>query len=375
MSAEARVRLRRWVAGCGAGVLALLLLSSAQGGIPRPRSPSCDQVSPPPVELSADGRTAHMRLDVLTYNIEGLGWPAREGRAAELAQIGDRLAELRRNGQAPDIIVFQEMFSHAAVKAVHAAGYPAEVAGPSRFEHRDLPSDGRVPGHRDWREGELGLRMTSGGLAIVSRYPILAHKAEPFSHRACAGLDCLSNKGALFAAVAIPGVPDPVQVFDSHMNSRHASGAPLTRTLASHHLESQELADFIGVEGDAALPTVLAGDFNMRHSAARYAVFQQDEPLTDVPRYCREEAPRACDVRIGWTSDTPWIESEDLQLFRPGARVSIRPVRVESLFDGRTSGPKLSDHDGLRVIYDLSWPVDTPPGPGACKAGAPVRKS
>ena len=35
-----------------------------------------------------------------------------------------------------------------------------------------------------------------------------------------------------------------------------------------------------------------------------------------------------------------------------------RPVRVDTLFDGRDDSPKLSDHDGFRVVYELSWPVE-----------------
>jgi len=362
-----------WRAPRLALALGLLALTGACSTLPATRVADCSTVAPPRIEVSADGR-AHMRLDVMTYNIEGLGWPAREGRAAELAEIGRRLAELRREGLAPDVVVFQEMFSRAAVRAVHRAGYPAEVAGPSQFERRDLPSDGRVPGHRKWREGELGFRMASGGLAIVSRYPIAAHAAEPFSHRACAGLDCLSNKGALLAQIVIPGVPDPVQVFDSHMNSRHASRAPLPRSLASHHLEAHELADFIVARGDPGLPTVLAGDFNMRHSQARFAVFEKTEPLTVVQRYCREDA-RDCEVDAAWTDDTPWLDTEDLQLFRAGKRVDIRPVRVQPMFDGGASGPMLSDHYALRVTYDLSWPVDTVDADDACRAGLPLRRS
>jgi endonuclease/exonuclease/phosphatase family metal-dependent hydrolase len=215
--------------------------------------------------------------------------------------------------------------------------------------------------------------MASGGLAIVSRYPILAHAADLFGHRACAGLDCLSNKGALLAQIAIPGVPDPVQVFDSHMNSRHASHAALPRSLAAHHLESQELADFMTARGDASLPTVLAGDFNMRHSQARFAVFEKTEPLTVVQRYCRQDA--GCEVRAAWTDDTPWLDTEDLQLFRAGQRVDIRPVRVEPMFDGGSGGPMLSDHYALRVTYDLSWAANTQPSLGACPALPALRRS
>ena len=36
---------------------------------------------------------------------------------------------------------------------------------------------------------------------------------------------------------------------------------------------------------------------------------------------------------------------------------SIRPIRVEALFDGSPGSPQLSDHDGYMVTYRIEWPV------------------
>jgi endonuclease/exonuclease/phosphatase family metal-dependent hydrolase len=346
------------------------LLVAACASAPPVRLSDCAMSDAPQVTYSADGRTAHMRLTVLSYNIEGLTWPARSGREGELNEIGGRLAQLRRAGQGPDIVLFQEVFSPAAARAVMEAGYPAQVAGPSAWHRRDLPSGGRTPGHRSWKRGEIGVKMTGGGLAIASRWPIAAHKAEPFSHKSCAGFDCLANKGALFARLTIPGVPEPLDIFDSHMNSRRASRAKLPRTLAAHEAESRELAAFIAQRHEPDVPMLLGGDFNMRHSPARFEVFEQAaHPLTVVQRYCAE-TQAGCDYQLHRASDTPWLDSEDLQLFRAGRNVDVRPVSVASIFDGR-AGPELSDHDGLLVTYELSWAVDAPRADGVCPA-APV---
>ena len=48
-----------------------------------------------------------------------------------------------------------------------------------------------------------------------------------------------------------------------------------------------------------------------------------------------------------------------------GDTVSVRPLRVEAMFDGGESGPELSDHDGFLVTYELSWPRRVGMG-GAC---------
>lgn len=310
----------------------------------------------PAVQISADGKTASMRLDVLTYNLEGV--PQRAGRKAQLQQIGRRLAAMRKAGDAPDIVLFQEAFSDDAKAAVRAAGYPMLVKGPKRTQRRALPSEADRRGHL-WTKGELGMRLVGSGLAVASVYPIDVHAAEPFSRRACAGFDCLSNKGGLFARIAIPGVPDDLDLFGAHLNAQGASGVKAKRHLSAHEAQVLELGRFIESRRDADNPVILGGDFNMRGSQSRFSFFEGRQPLSLVQRYCFERR-EDCDVRVSWNDDTPWMDTQDLQLFNSGARVKIRPVRVEALFDGRSGGPKLSDHDGLRVIYELSWSLDGP---------------
>lgn len=51
-------------------------------------------------------------------------------------------------------------------------------------------------------------------------------------------------------------------------------------------------------------------------------------------------------------------DTQDLQFFRSGRHVQLRPLRLEAMFDGAPGGPKLSDHDGYRVVYELTWSVE-----------------
>jgi endonuclease/exonuclease/phosphatase family metal-dependent hydrolase len=290
---------------------------------------------------------------VLTYNVEGV--PRRAGRKRQLREIGARLDALRQAGDGPDIILVQEMFSRSARAGVRRAGYPNLVTGPSRTQRRTLPAHGERKGHK-WRKGEWGLRFVGSGLAIASVYPIVDHASEPFSRRACAGLDCLSNKGTLFARVSIPGVPDSLEVFNTHMNAQGASGVRRRRHTQVHHAQVRELADFMAQRRDPQRPVILGGDFNMRNSETRFEAFHASQPLELVHQHCLE-IPGRCDVEMSWDGDAPWMDTQDLQLFRSGARVRIRPVRVSAMFDGRPDSPALSDHDGFRVVYELSWSV------------------
>jgi endonuclease/exonuclease/phosphatase family metal-dependent hydrolase len=329
-------------------------------------SPSrADEARGPEIHISSDGKTASMTLDVLTFNLEGVPW--RSGRKAQLKEIGRRLGALRTSGQAPDIILFQEAFSDDAKAAVRRAGYPATLAGPGRKQRRSLPGEGERKGHK-WTKGELGVRLVGSGLAVASAYPIRSQAGEPFSHRACAGFDCLSNKGGLFAEIAIPGAPQTLEIFDTHMNAQGASRVKPRRYVPAHEAQALELGQFVDAHRDLQKPAILGGDFNMRGSEARFNFFEDRQPLSLVHRYCLEHR-QDCDVRISWDGDAPRMDTQDLQFFGSGAVVQVRPIRVETLFDGKPGSPRLSDHDGFRVIYELSWPVD--PNAGTRPSPAP----
>ncbi len=311
----------------------------------------------PTVTSAAGGATGQATLDVLTFNIEGLGWPARHGRAAQLAQIGETLAALNARGRAPDVVLVQEMFSPAAVRAIGAAGYPDRAWGPSRTQRRRLPSTARMPGPFGWKKGEIGIHLVGSGLAVLSRYPIVAAQSAPFGSRHCAGLDCLSNKGLQYVAVRVPGVPEPIGIVNAHLNSRSAARVPASRSARAHAMQVDDVAQFIAGVGHSG-PMILGGDFNMRGDAGRMARFDAAlGHLTLVQRFCVVPA-NGCDVRVSWDGDAPWMDTEDLQLFAPGHAVSITPIRVEAMFDGAAGSPQLSDHDGFRVTYRLGWPTD-----------------
>ena len=195
---------------------------------------ACDAAPAAPVVLAEDGRSATATLSVLTYNLEGLGWPARKGRVAELKEIGERLAAMREGGAAPDVILFQAMFSGAAKRAVAASGYPAIAPGPQRTTKPYIADQEKLAGRAKPLKGELGIKLVGGGLAIASRYPIVDSARGAYGRRACAGLDCLSNKGVMLARIAIPGVPAPIDIYNTHMNSRGASGVSEARDGEAH---------------------------------------------------------------------------------------------------------------------------------------------
>lgn len=320
------------------------------------RELSCSSTSAPVLQTIYDGRKS-TTLSVLTYNIEGLGFPARSGRAIYLRKIAQRLAELRTEGRAPDVVLFQEMFSGAAKRAIADSGYPAIASGPHRTSAPGNSNKEPLPGRSHIKRGEIGIHLSGSGLAVASRYPITQVRKQAYGRRSCAGLDCLANKGIMLAQISIPGVPTPIDIYDTHMNSRGASGAPAERNLEAHDRQAQEASQFINNTHDDAFPLIFGGDFNMRHSEPRWEGFSRYQDLRLVHRICADPQS-GCDVRMSWDGDEPWMDTQDLQFFWNGDAVSIRPVRVEAMFDGGPSGPSLSDHDGFLVTYELSWKDD-----------------
>ena len=338
---------------------ALALSAAGCGTSPPLRTLACSAAVAPVITVSPDGRTKAMTLKVLTYNIEGLGFPARKGRGPELAQIGSRLSAMRAAGTGPDIVLFQEMFSGAAKNAVASSGYPAITPGPRRTTRPFESTREKLPGKAKLTRGEVGFHFQGSGLAIASRYPIVHTDVRAFGRRSCAGLDCLANKGIMLARVFIPGLPTPIDIYDTHMNSRGASKAPAARNLAAHDRQALEASEFIDNTHDDNFPVVFGGDFNMRHSEPRWENFSRYQAMTLVHRVCVDPA-YGCEVKMSWDGDAPWMDTQDLQFFFAGNRASIRPVRVEAMFDGSPDSPQLSDHDGYMVTYRIEWPASEP---------------
>jgi endonuclease/exonuclease/phosphatase family metal-dependent hydrolase len=312
--------------------------------------------APAPVALST-GETV-IDISVLIYNVEGLPWPARRGRGRALDDIGAALARLRAAGAAPDIIMVQEAFTRRGAAIGVAADYPFVAAGPRASDRRsaagaDIPRD--FAKARRFLKGERFPKVLNGGLYIFSKFPIRRAASDPFSARACAGFDCLSNKGALLASVDIPGAPTPVDFLTTHMNAQGASRVDLDRTHVAHRLQTDEIAKFLTAHRGEDHPLIFGGDFNMRNASNRLEHFTYRKPYHIVRHYCTV-AVDDCDVRMSWDGDAPWLDTQDLQGFDDGALVTLRPARVEAMFDGPETGGKLSDHDGYLVTYRLSWP-------------------
>ena len=356
-------------------VATALALASGCTALPPESNVSCLDAVQPAIRHSADGAMAYTEIDVLTYNIEGLPFPARSGRGPYLRDIAQRLAAFRASGDGPDIILFQEVFSKDAARAVTDSAYRSIVVGPRTRTRQDPNTEGALPGSRNIFRGEVGRTFTSAGLAIATDYPIMGAGYIPYARQSCAGFDCLSNKGILFAEVAIPGVPGLIDVYTTHMQSQGSSRVIVERHAEAHRRQMNELAAYVRSSSPLTDPILIGGDFNMRNSDVRHFTFDRvtadvaaannpTSPVGNVHRYCSEHRD-TCDVRQEWREDE-WFRVQNLHLFQSGNVVNVRPIRVEGMFDGGPSGPVLSDHNGFRVVYELSWPTAETSLPPTC---------
>jgi len=299
-------------------------------------------------------RDAARDVTLMTYNVHGLPWPIADDRSADLAAIGTRLKTMRNAGDQPGIVVLQEAFVANAKAIGRTAGYryaafgPGEDAAPVPRTDDGFVADGsRMVGER------LGKHVDSG-LAIFSDYPILA--VRRIAYPVCAGYDCLANKGAVAALIAVPGVATPIVVVDTHLNSNGASGAGSPRATYAYRRQLDLLAGFIASLGAGDRPILVAGDFNVGQDLARRTHFDLrmlggGASLQTVVGACRI-APK-CPVAEPAEMAISLGRAKDWMLYRPSSTVGIRPIGLAAPFGRAGNGSMLSDHVGVSVRYRI----------------------
>ncbi len=346
---------------CITAICASFLLSAYTR--PAPEQPLPQKAAPKTPKIIIDPNTGEksMLISVLTYNVEGLPLPIKWGRAKALERIGNSLADMRKSGIEPDIVLIQEGFIDEMKDLINRSGYPNFVHGPTVKEqsYKKLEENGVAKNYdrkKYWFIGEGWGKLLHSGLYILSDFPVTSKKTRPF--RYCAGWDCLANKGVLAVTVYVPGLPEPIVITNTHLNARAASDVPYRRSLIAHNLQIDELKEFAKTiwNGDKAI--IFGGDFNVRNKENRIAhalkTLNVDEPYMVSRHYCTQIV-NTCDIRMKLKGEEPWRHTQDLQGFAHGRRISVEPVRIQAMFDGGVFGDKISDHDAYLVQYKLSW--------------------
>lgn len=306
-------------------------------------------------------------FSVLTYNVQGLPWPIESGRPAALGQIGDKLAAMRARGMAPNIVVLQEAFTPEAEAIGKRAGYRHQVFGPQAADPRPALPHPAAPAYLAQRSifnGEVAKPWLSSGLVILSDFPVTGVRRTAFPTEACAGTDCLANKGIVAARIAVPGAPAPVEVVGIHLNSRTAAARPEPVSRYAWGQQLEALDNFIGDESKMK-PTIrlLVGDFNVGHSPQRLSLLfgyirhwrmKSATAMGKGHKYgagCADH-PEDCITGLDIKSNVPLVHANDWQLYFSPGDEGVKPVARDVLFGrGDNEAKALSDHVGFSVNY------------------------
>jgi endonuclease/exonuclease/phosphatase family metal-dependent hydrolase len=303
-------------------------------------------------------------LSVMTYNVNGMPWPFAIGRSAAFAKIETRLNALRQQNAQPHVIVLQEAFTDQAKQIAIRSGYHFVANGPSSDKSGIRPpnrDDISFAAAASFFKGETSGKLLDSGLQIASDYPILSVRSEAFPNFACAGYDCLANKGVLMVTLAVPGSSTPVTVVTTHLNSKRASGVSQERSLYAYHRQVAALDAFLAVNRDPDQPMIVAGDFNASNIARRTLLVEQgangwsagrDLPVQSALQNCIADAARRGrkpDDLAKYVVD----RGRDWQFYAAGLGNSIQAAGLLIPFGRERDGTMLSDHVGYNIVYRL----------------------
>lgn len=318
------------------------------------------QVPAMPAAADADA------LSVLTYNVEGLPAPFAFGRAKAAGEIAARLKALREVGQQPHVVVLQEAFG-AAQRAIGAkAGYRYIVFGPDRDlknDEMETAEDRAFAKGARLLKGETLGKWSGSGLAILSDYPIVSVKRAAFPAYACAGYDCIANKGVMLATIAVPGSAAPVAVIATHMNSKDASGVAKARWNGAFERQVQTIGAFLRANLAADTPYIFAGDTNIGKSPIRRAALEAmfaalprtggAYPVRTALGTCLETGS-ACALSAPDEARKSFARNKDWQVYAAGAATALSPTAIGVPFGHDATGRMLSDHIGYTAFYRLA---------------------
>ena len=162
--------------------------------------------------------------------------------------------------------------------------------------------------------------------------------------------------------LAVPGAPTPVDLVDTHLNSRHSSHVGDRRSLLAWRRQAGLLSAFINRWHDPARPLIVAGDFNTGVMPLRWSTLQRDmggwrgstpyrDALSQVAAgWLRTGRPLPPDVASIFARGSDWL------FFASGSEAIIRPTGINVTF-GPAAGEMLSDHIGYSAVYSFSAPA------------------
>jgi endonuclease/exonuclease/phosphatase family metal-dependent hydrolase len=328
-------------------IAAALALAGGRGAADAPISRGIVTASATPADPG--------EISILSYNVEGLPWPLASGRTEAAGEIAGRLADLRLTGHQPGIVAVQEAFGVPAKEIGRRAGYHYAAFGPAEAEQGATAStagDRRFAAAASFWSGETLGRFADSGLAIFSDYPILWTRRLAFPDFACAGYDCLANKGVLAVALKVPGSARPLVVIDTPLNSRSASGVPDARSFYAYSRQVDALGAVVAEARDAG-DVVVMGDFNVGSAKPRSAYLGDRLLGRDgftFAAYEHDSGHRHRSIGEGSAISAVTLDrTKSLMAFEG----TLKPTGPVVTFGKLADGTMLSDHLGIERRFHI----------------------
>jgi endonuclease/exonuclease/phosphatase family metal-dependent hydrolase len=272
-------------------------------------------------------------ITILSYNVHGLP-PVLAPVPERFARIGDVLAKRRAQGTEPDVIVLQEMFTPRTKEIIERSGYPYVYKGAGKNV-----AAGKIFG---------------SGLVVLSNFPFLSKRKHSYALNACAGWDCFAHKGVVHVRIEIPGVPDPLDVLNTHLNAKSYENRLFIKDPdKAREKQIYEVKKFLEVPKQDSFPIIFPADFNLKPSRKNFDLLLSQTELLDAGATCLSDAQ--CVVGSDTKPEEVYEKTVDHHLFRSGEKVKVKPIFVERNFSQIVDGSELSDHLGYEIQYLLSW--------------------
>lgn len=297
---------------------------------------------------TANAAPQEVKLRVMSFNIKGLPWPLVKGKRNRFRAIGDKLASLRKEGQAPHVLLLQEGFTGPINEIISRGGYKYFVKGPNS---RQCSAEEAAKKKKTIENCKV-TRLLGAGLYIISDYPIIESARAAFGNGLhCTGWDCKANKGVAYALIQVPGIKEPVSIFNTHMNSRGASGSSDEKVYASQKLQLATAARFLDDMVTSPGPVIFAGDFNISSGRPNYDELLKAVGMPEMGDLCFS-TPVTCHIPAN-TDPNRFTGGVDHHFAAAGLHTSLLPVFASHSLTKATDGYDYSDHPAYTIEYSL----------------------
>ncbi len=271
------------------------------------------------------------KIRILNYNVKGTpSFPSGGNSKKTLKKIRDAIISKIKDGTAPDVILFQEVFSSDAkdvIRSLNSNGYyPYMVLGP----------------------GADGNFSYSSGLTTLSKIPIIYNEAISYGSENCATWDCYANKGAHLAVLKANNWSEPIVVVNTHLQAENEFD--LVR-----QNQMQILRKFVSTQTSKGLSVIIGGDLNTKPNRPSYNYFKNlFNEFVSVGEFCLGSLS-GCEVNRATSRDLLVENTKDHQFYSNSRKLGLTPVGFVRNFSKEVDGFEYSDHKGYQVDYKLDW--------------------